>query len=84
MELVALSILVVIFICAAIARATKNAAAFKERFRPLSDAEFVARCTPGTDPHIALRVRRVLSEDLNIDPEDIYPSSRLVDDLGAE
>ena len=62
MELAIFVILVVIFIGVAIARARKNAAAFAERFPPLSDADFVARCAAGTDPVVALKVRRILSD----------------------
>ena len=47
MGLVIFAILVVVFICVAITRARKNAAAFAERFPPLSDDEFVARCRRG-------------------------------------
>jgi hypothetical protein len=55
----------------------------QEQFPPLSDAEFVARCAPGTDPLVALRVRRILADCLWVEYERIYPSSRLVEDLGA-
>ena len=84
MALVVFAFIVVIFICAAVARQKRIAAVFAERFPPLSDAEYVARCAPGTDLAVALRVRRVLSEALNIDSAEIYPSSRLIGDLGAE
>jgi hypothetical protein len=57
--------------------------AFEVQFPALTDAEFVARCAPGIDPDVALRVRRVLAECLNIECERIHPSARLVEDLGA-
>lgn len=59
-------------------------ARFECQFPPISDAEFVARCAPGTDPAVALRVRRVLSDCLNVEYERIHPSARLVEDLGAD
>lgn len=55
--------------------------AFERRFPPISDAEFMARCKPGTNPDVALRVRRIVSRALGIDYDRIYPSSRFVDDL---
>lgn len=58
--------------------------AFRERFPPISDEEFLARCPPGTDPEIALKVRETLSDARGVDRERIYPESRLIADLGAE
>ena len=48
----------------------------------LSDDEFLARCHPGTDPVIALKVRRIVADQAGIQYERIYPSSRFVEDLG--
>jgi len=56
---------------------------FNERFPVLSDAEYLARCSPGTDPDIALRVRRTLAEAFGVEEERIYPSARLIKDLDA-
>lgn len=58
--------------------------AFQERFPPISDDEFVARCGPGTNREIALKVRRIVSDQCGVEYERIYPSSRLIDDLGAD
>ena len=58
--------------------------AFKKKFPPISDAEFVALCGPGIQPDVALKVRRIISVSLNAEYERIYPSSRLSADLGAE
>ncbi len=57
---------------------------FPDRFPPISDCEFMALCPPGTRPEIALRVRRIVSEQLGIDYDCIYPSSRFVEDLGCD
>jgi hypothetical protein len=57
---------------------------FEKRFPPISNAEFVARCPPGTDPAVALKVRRIVADQLGVDYERVYPSSRFVEDLGAE
>lgn len=63
--------------------ARKREAEWAARFPPLSDAEYLARCAPGTDPGVALRVRAVLAEALGVEYEQIYPDARLQDDLGA-
>jgi len=57
---------------------------FEERFPPISDEEFLARCTPGTNPDTALKVRSIMAKCLCIEYERIYPSSRLIEDLGAD
>ncbi len=69
-------------VCAIVRK--RHQAAFKERFPLISDAEFMALCAPGTDPWVALTVRRTLAEALAVDYERIYPSSRIIADLGAE
>jgi hypothetical protein len=58
--------------------------AFEARFPPISDAEFIERCAPGTSPDVALKARRILSNSLGVDCERIHPSSRFVEDLGAD
>jgi len=75
---------IVVFILAAIvicerSRLTK----FNERFPPISDDEFMARCPAGTNRDVALKVRRIVSDQLGFEYGRIYPSSRFVDDLGA-
>jgi hypothetical protein len=57
---------------------------FYQRFPPISDEEFVARCGPGRNVKVALKVRRILADCLNVEYERIYPSSRLSADLLAE
>jgi hypothetical protein len=56
---------------------------FNERFPAISDAVYLARCSPGTDPQIALRVRGILAESLGVEEQRIYPSARLMKDLDA-
>ena len=65
-------------------RARYQRADFERRFPPISDAEFVARCDPGTNPDIALRVRRIVADQLGVEYERVYPSSSFVVDLGAD
>jgi hypothetical protein len=57
---------------------------FNDRFPPISDEEFVARCRPGTRPEIALKVRRTIADCLGVEYERIYPESQLRQDLGAD
>ncbi len=64
-------------------QARREREAFRRCFPPISDAEFLARCTAGTDPHVALTVRRIISDSSGVDYESVYPSSRLIKDLGA-
>lgn len=54
-----------------------------DRFPPISDEEFMRRCSPGTDPAVALKVRRIIATHLAIDYDRIHPSMRFVDDLAA-
>ncbi len=54
---------------------------FKRRWPAISDEEFVARCSPGTDPERALKVRRIVAEQLGMPYEHIYPEQRFVEDL---
>jgi hypothetical protein len=57
---------------------------FEARFPPISDDEFVARCAPGTNREIALKVRRIVAKQFGVEYERIYPSSSFVSDLGAD
>ena len=54
------------------------------RFPPISDEEFVALCTPGTSPDVALRVRRIIAKHLAVDYDQVHPSMNFVEDLGAD
>lgn len=57
---------------------------FEKRFPPISDEEFVARCEPGCDPVVAVKVRKIVSEQLNVEYARIHPSSRFIEDLKAD
>jgi len=61
--------------------ANRNREAFEERFPPISDAEFVARCRPGTNPEVALKVRRIIADALGLEYERVHPDARLIADL---
>lgn len=55
-----------------------------QKFLPISDDEFLARCKPGTDPEVALKVRAIISEQLGIPANEIHPEHRFIEDLGAD
>jgi hypothetical protein len=41
------------------------------------------RCSPGVNPDVALRVRRIMSDQLGVEYCRVYPDPRLVEDLGC-
>jgi len=54
-----------------------------EKWPPISEDEFIRRCSPGVDREVALKVRRIVSRQLGVDYDRIYPEQRFVEDLGA-
>ncbi|KLU05075.1 hypothetical protein RISK_002837 [Rhodopirellula islandica] len=42
---------------------------------------FLAKCAPATNPERALKVRRIISEQLGVPYEHIHPEQSFVDDL---
>lgn len=81
--LVIFLVILVIAVCGML-HSSWHQQAFNERFPPISDEEFVARCRPGTNPTIALKVRAIVADQLGVEYARIYPSSRFVQDLGAD
>jgi hypothetical protein len=59
-----------------------NITVFREQFPPMSDAEFLAGCSPGTNPEVALKVRRIVADFLGVERERVHPSMRFVEDIG--
>ena len=57
---------------------------FNQRWPPITEDEFVARCAPGTSRDTALRVRRIISEQLGVPYDQIYPEQDFVGDLNAD
>lgn len=72
---------IAVLVC--IVAAIRTRAPFDERFPPISDAEFLALCRPGTNPKVALKVRRIVAEYFDIEYERVHPSMTFVEDLGA-
>ena len=75
--------LATLFVVIVMVLAIRNRATFEERFPPISDAEFLARCSPGVDPKVALKVREIVAEYFGIEYERVHPSMRFIEDLAA-
>ncbi|MCC9643375.1 hypothetical protein LOC71_13910 [Rhodopirellula sp. JC740] len=56
----------------------------RDLWPPISEDEFIRRCSPGVDRQRALRVRRIVSEQLGVDYDRIYPEQRFIEDLGCD
>jgi len=54
-----------------------------EKWPPISDDEFIRRCPTGVNRERALKVRRIVSQQLGVDYDRVYPEQRFVEDLGA-
>lgn len=74
----------IIIVLVYIAVARRARVAFEARFPPISDEEFLTRCTPGTDPEVALKVRRIVAKHFAVEYERVHPSTCFVEDLGAD
>ncbi|MEO8165594.1 MAG: hypothetical protein ABI619_09375 [Betaproteobacteria bacterium] len=59
-------------------------ARFNERFPPIDDDEFVRLCGPDVNRDTAIRVRRIVSEQLGVEYARVYPDQRFVEDLGCD
>ena len=62
----------------------RNERRLQEKWPAIDDDEFVRRCPPGTRRETALKVRRIISEQLGVPYENIYPEQSFANDLGAE
>ena len=83
-SLLAIAGLTVVVILVSCWRALRHRQNFNERFPPITDEEFLARCPPGTRRHVALGVRRIVAEKLGVEYARIYPESSFINDLGAD
>jgi hypothetical protein len=75
-------LLVAVLFC--IALAVRSRLAFEEKYPPISDAEFLARCSPGVNPEVALKVRMMVAEYFGIPYERVHPSMSFIEDIGAD
>jgi hypothetical protein len=80
----AIVILVGLLLAYVLIEPKKYREAVEKSFPPISDAEFVARCTPGTHPQVALKVRKIVADNLGVEYARLYPSTRFLEDIGAE
>jgi len=76
--------LLIVLISYLVSQVKEQAARFNERFPPISDAGFLARCSAGTNPQVALRVRRIVAHNLGVNYRQIYPSTNFTEDLGVD
>ena len=81
--LTTIGILVAIAVAVILWRASENLPC-KDRWPPISEDEFIRRCSPGVNRERALKVRRIISEQLGVDYDRIYPEQRFVQDLGCD
>ncbi|MFT5523538.1 MAG: hypothetical protein ACI9G1_005402 [Pirellulaceae bacterium] len=56
-----------------------KAPAVLANYPPISDEEFLARCSPGVNPKMALRVREIVAVQLGIDYERVCPELKFAD-----
>jgi hypothetical protein len=54
-----------------------------DKWPPISEDEFISRCSPGVNRERALKVRRIVSEQLGVDYDRVYPEQRFIEDLGC-
>ncbi|MEM1225170.1 MAG: hypothetical protein AAGJ40_05705 [Planctomycetota bacterium] len=73
--------IIVVFFAAIWIWESKRQRDFMRKWSPISDNEFIAKCSTGTDRARALRVRRIIAEELDVPYEHIHPEQRFVEDL---
>ena len=70
-----------VFLAVGVVLDARRRRAFDERWPPISDDEFVARCSPGADRAVALEVRRMIAEQFSVPYEQVHPGQEFVGDL---
>jgi hypothetical protein len=76
--------IVLAVVVACVVWAKQGRAAFDERFPPISDTEFLAKCPPVVNPVVALKVRQLIAKHFHVEYERVYPSTSLIEDIGAD
>jgi hypothetical protein len=71
-------------ICVASIRQKTGHLPYRNQWPPISEDEFIRRCSPGVNRERALKVRRIVSEQLGVDYDRVYPEQRFVEDLGCD
>lgn len=80
-------ILILILLCIILIAGLRHGSAgipSQDKWPPISDDEFMRRCSPGVDRERALKVRRIISDQLGVDYDRVYPEQRFVEDLGCD
>ena len=73
--------LILVFLAAITFFALAESKKWYEKWPAIDDDEFLARCPPGTDREVALKVRRIVAEQTGIEYGHVYPEQSFVDDL---
>ena len=81
--LIAITALIIVVVIFALPSTTPQER-LESRFPPITDDEFVELCGPGTNRDVALRVRRIVAEQLGVEYDRIHPSCSFVNDLGCD
>ncbi len=69
-----LVLLTVVSVCAA-----RDVAAFKEEYPPISDEEFLKRCSSSVRPEVALKVRQLVAAPSGVEYERLHPDTKFID-----
>ncbi len=81
-EIIFVLIFALIILCY-IAAAIHDQLEFDRKWPPIDDDEFLRRCSPGTRRETALKVRRIISKQLGVPYDQIYPEQHFVNDLNC-
>ena len=82
-----MAFLIVVILCTIVAVLSRYRSASvpsKDKWPPITEDEFIRRCSPGVDRECAFKVRRIISEQLGVDYDRVYPEQRFVEDLGCD
>jgi len=84
METILLVVLAFVFLFGVLIVSHFQSKRWLEKWPPIDDGEFMARCEPGISREVALKVRRIVSEQLGVDYEQVHPDQNFVEDLGCD
>ena len=74
-----LVILLVLFVIAFFSMAQSKR--WYEKWPAIDDEEFLLRCPKGTNPENALKIRRIVSVQLGVEYERLYPTKKILEGL---
>lgn len=79
-----LAILILLVLAVGLVCGAAERKKYESRFPSISDDKFVELCGPGTNRDVALRVRRIVADQLGVEYDRIHPASSFVNDLGCD